>query len=51
MIVEPVNRPSFPCVNIDNNVVSHENKGPQGADRADTTSDDERFKEETSVVL
>ena len=38
-------------VNIDNNVVSHENKGPQGTDRADTTGEDKRFKEETSVVL
>jgi len=45
----------FPCdkegVNIDNNVVSHENKGSQGVDRRNAASDDEKFKEETSVVL
>ena len=44
----------FPCnkegVNIDNNVVSHENKGSQEVDRGNLTSDDERFKEERSTV-
>ena len=45
----------FPCdkegVNIDNNVVSHENKGSQGIDKGNVTSDDERFKEERNMVL
>ena len=45
----------FPCdkegVNIDNDVVLHENKGSQGIDRGNITSDAERFKEEKSAVL
>ena len=45
----------FPCdkegVNIDNNVVSHENRGSQGVDRGNVASDTQRFKEERSMVL
>ena len=38
-------------VNINDNVVSHENKGSQGVDRGNIISDAERFKEEKSTVL
>ena len=39
------------CVNIDNNVVLHENKGSQEVNRGNIISDAERFKEERSMVL